>query len=114
MLLPLAAAVQFKQPAGGGRRDIEGGIEADRPPRSSIIVDAKRHPSSFQQLEKLGEGTYATVFKGRNRQTGELVALKEIRLDSEEGTPSTATSPVRNRRPPRALKVAKGLEKSRS
>jgi hypothetical protein len=21
----------------------------------------KRHPSSFQQLEKLGEGTYATV-----------------------------------------------------
>lgn len=24
-------------------------------------MDAKRHPSSFQQLEKLGEGTYATV-----------------------------------------------------
>lgn len=50
----------------------------------------KRHPNSFQQLEKLGEGTYATVFKGRNRQTGEYVALKEIHLDSEEGTPSTA------------------------
>jgi len=30
------------------------------------------------------------VFKGKNRQTGELVALKEIHLDSEEGTPSTA------------------------
>ncbi|KAF2709526.1 Pkinase-domain-containing protein [Pleomassaria siparia CBS 279.74] len=54
------------------------------------IMDNRRHPSSFQQLEKLGEGTYATVFKGRNRQTGELVALKEIHLDSEEGTPSTA------------------------
>ncbi|OIW33234.1 Pkinase-domain-containing protein [Coniochaeta ligniaria NRRL 30616] len=53
-------------------------------------MDGKRHPSSFQQLEKLGEGTYATVFKGRNRQTGEFVALKEIHLDSEEGTPSTA------------------------
>ncbi|KAL1962927.1 hypothetical protein VTN77DRAFT_9023 [Rasamsonia byssochlamydoides] len=50
----------------------------------------KAQPSSFQQLEKLGEGTYATVFKGRNRQTGEMVALKEIHLDSEEGTPSTA------------------------
>jgi len=49
-----------------------------------------QQPSSFQQLEKLGEGTYATVFKARNRQTGELVALKEIHLDSEEGTPSTA------------------------
>ncbi|KAF2461515.1 kinase-like domain-containing protein [Lineolata rhizophorae] len=56
----------------------------------SVPVMDKRHPSSFQQLEKLGEGTYATVFKGRNRQTGELVALKEIHLDSEEGTPSTA------------------------
>ncbi|KAI9849673.1 MAG: negative regulator of the PHO system [Sclerophora amabilis] len=46
--------------------------------------------NSWEQAEKLGEGTYATVFKGRNRQTGELVALKEIHLDSEEGTPSTA------------------------
>ncbi|KAL8707421.1 MAG: hypothetical protein Q9220_007540 [cf. Caloplaca sp. 1 TL-2023] len=56
----------------------------------TLVGMDKRHPSSFQQLEKLGEGTYATVFKGRNRQTGELVALKEIHLDSEEGTPSTA------------------------
>ncbi|RMZ86913.1 hypothetical protein DV736_g5863, partial [Chaetothyriales sp. CBS 134916] len=56
----------------------------------AAIMDNRRHPSSFQQLEKLGEGTYATVYKGRNRQTGELVALKEIHLDSEEGTPSTA------------------------
>lgn len=34
--------------------------------------------------------TAIQVFKGRNRQTGEFVALKEIHLDSEEGTPSTA------------------------
>ncbi|KAK0722476.1 kinase-like domain-containing protein [Lasiosphaeria miniovina] len=59
-------------------------------PRHTVAMDTKRHPSSFQQLEKLGEGTYATVFKGRNRQTGDFVALKEIHLDSEEGTPSTA------------------------
>ncbi|OQD71759.1 hypothetical protein PENPOL_c001G10022 [Penicillium polonicum] len=45
---------------------------------------------SFQKLEKLGEGAYATVYKGRNNQTNELVALKEIHLDLEEGTPSTA------------------------
>ncbi|KAJ5934614.1 Negative regulator of the PHO system [Penicillium verhagenii] len=55
-----------------------------------LRMDKSQQPSSFQQLEKLGEGTYATVFKGRNRQTGEMVALKEIHLDSEEGTPSTA------------------------
>ncbi|KAF9101161.1 negative regulator of the PHO system [Mortierella sp. GBA35] len=44
----------------------------------------------YQSLEKIGEGTYATVFKGKNRSNGDAVALKEIRLDSEEGAPSTA------------------------
>jgi non-specific serine/threonine protein kinase len=44
----------------------------------------------YTRLEKLGEGTYATVFKGKNKVTGEIVALKEIHLDPEEGAPSTA------------------------
>ncbi|PVU96840.1 hypothetical protein BB561_000946 [Smittium simulii] len=44
---------------------------------------------NYQRLEQLGEGTYATVFKGKNRN-GEIVALKEITLDPEEGAPSTA------------------------
>ncbi|KAG0330388.1 negative regulator of the PHO system [Dissophora globulifera] len=44
----------------------------------------------YQALEKIGEGTYATVYKGKNRSNGDAVALKEIRLDSEEGAPSTA------------------------
>ncbi|KAF1959018.1 Pkinase-domain-containing protein [Byssothecium circinans] len=73
-------------------RNLDGGHPARvaAPTPATPTMDNRRHPSSFQQLEKLGEGTYATVFKGRNRQTGELVALKEIHLDSEEGTPSTA------------------------
>jgi serine/threonine protein kinase len=37
-------------------------------------------------MEKLGEGTYATVYKGKNRLTGDIVALKSINLDAEEGT----------------------------
>ncbi|PYI03758.1 negative regulator of the PHO system [Aspergillus sclerotiicarbonarius CBS 121057] len=52
------------------------------------------HQGSFQKLEKLGQGTYATVYKGRNRETNELVALKEIHLDAEEGAPSTAIREV--------------------
>ncbi|KAH6566766.1 hypothetical protein BASA50_000976 [Batrachochytrium salamandrivorans] len=44
----------------------------------------------YIRLEKLGEGTYATVYKGKSRQTSETVALKEIHLDPEEGAPSTA------------------------
>lgn len=34
---------------------------SSRVPPPASNMDAKRHPSSFQQLEKLGEGTYATV-----------------------------------------------------
>ena len=36
-------------------------------------------------------GTYGVVYKGKNKKTGRLVALKKIRLESEdEGVPSTA------------------------
>ncbi|KHJ42311.1 hypothetical protein D918_07650 [Trichuris suis] len=49
---------------------------------------------SYQKLEKLGEGTYATVYKGRSRLTDALVALKEIRLEQEEGAPCTAIREV--------------------
>lgn len=35
----------------------------------------KRHPSSFQQLEKLGEGTYATVRTPAQESLAELAFL---------------------------------------
>jgi len=41
--------------------------------------------------EKLGEGTYGVVWKAVNKETGELAALKKIRLEKEDdGVPSTA------------------------
>ncbi|KAF2834097.1 Pkinase-domain-containing protein [Patellaria atrata CBS 101060] len=66
-------------------RNLGGGQSVPAMASKAINPEEKR----FEQLEKLGEGTYATVFKGR-RKDGVIVALKEIHLDSEEGTPSTA------------------------
>lgn len=60
-----------------------------------------RTPSQFTSLllarlskaahpPPLLQGTYATVYKGRSKLTDNLVALKEIRLEHEEGAPCTA------------------------
>ncbi|CAF1675309.1 unnamed protein product [Adineta ricciae] len=49
---------------------------------------------SYSRLEKLGEGTYATVYKGTSNMVSGFVALKEIRLEQEEGAPCTALREV--------------------
>jgi serine/threonine protein kinase len=48
----------------------------------------------YIRLEKLGEGTYATVFKGQSRVTNQIVALKEIHLDPEGCRRITETIPL--------------------
>jgi cyclin-dependent kinase len=48
----------------------------------------------YQRIEKggsIGEGTYGVVYKSLDLKTGEVVALKRIRLETEDdGIPSTA------------------------
>ena len=45
----------------------------------------------YTKIDKVGEGTYGVVYKCQNKQTGQYVALKKIRLENEEeGIPSTA------------------------
>jgi len=45
----------------------------------------------YKLIEKIGEGTYGVVYKAECRVTGRFMALKKIRLESEdEGVPSTS------------------------
>ncbi|KAJ8683663.1 hypothetical protein QAD02_019455 [Eretmocerus hayati] len=68
----------------------------DPPPRRAKRFSAFGGDSPFGRseayikLEQLGEGSYATVFKGFSHLTNQVVALKEIRLQEEEGAPFTA------------------------
>jgi len=48
------------------------------------LLEDKNFMEKFQKLEKIGEGTYGVVYKAKDKYTGELVALKKIRLEHEE------------------------------
>ncbi|KAH9317744.1 hypothetical protein KI387_019513 [Taxus chinensis] len=55
-----------------------------------------RSINCFEKLEQIGEGTYGQVYMAREIQTGEVVALKKIRMDNErEGFPITAIREIK-------------------
>ncbi|XP_055626408.1 cyclin-dependent kinase 10 [Toxorhynchites rutilus septentrionalis] len=42
-----------------------------------------RYVSVFQKCNRVGEGTYGIVFRAKDTQTNEIVALKKVRIDQE-------------------------------
>ncbi|CAI2724520.1 unnamed protein product [Schistosoma spindalis] len=58
--------------------------------RDSMYEKGYGKLSSYKIYEKLGEGTYATVYKGYSLVSKQLVALKRIRMKKSEGAPCTA------------------------
>lgn len=50
----------------------------------------------FNIICQIGEGTYGQVYKAKDRDTGQLVALKKVRLENEkEGFPITAVREIK-------------------
>ncbi|KAI8584764.1 hypothetical protein K450DRAFT_168067 [Umbelopsis ramanniana AG] len=60
-------------------------------------VKASDEPTEkYEKIGQVGEGTYGKVYKARSKVTGELVALKRIRMESEkEGFPITAMREIK-------------------
>lgn len=58
-------------------------------------MDNERFPvvssvTAYEKIARVGEGTYGVVYKARHRTTGQLVALKRVRMDREkDGLPVT-------------------------
>jgi cell division cycle 2-like protein len=71
-----------------------------RPAAQSVFVPPRtRHPPltssrsvySYEKLNSIEEGSYGVVFRARDKQTGDIVALKKLKLDEEKyGFPITA------------------------
>lgn len=79
---------------------------ADLGEKPSFEEAERRFESQYEIFEKvvLGEGTYGKVVKARVIRTGDLVAVKNMKLDSQEdGVPSTAI---------REIALLKGLSHS--
>nr|XP_055088845.1 cyclin-dependent kinase 10 isoform X5 [Symphalangus syndactylus] len=43
-----------------------------------------RSVKEFEKLNRIGEGTYGIVYRARDTQTDEIVALKKVRMDKEK------------------------------
>jgi len=59
-------------------------------------VPTIRTSDEFDRIAQVGEGTYGSVYKAKDRLTNELVAMKKIRMTNEkEGFPITAIREIK-------------------
>jgi cell division cycle 2-like protein len=75
----------------------------NRPTHSLYVPPRTRHPPilpsrsvyCYERLNQIEEGSYGVVFRARDKQTGDIVALKKLKLDEEKnGFPITALREV--------------------
>ncbi|CAH6721702.1 CTD kinase subunit alpha [[Candida] jaroonii] len=64
--------------------------------KNQIYMIKTNKPEIFERFQQVGEGTYGKVYKAKNSNTGEIVALKKLRLESEkDGFPITSIREIK-------------------
>ncbi|XP_047318985.1 cyclin-dependent kinase G-2 isoform X2 [Impatiens glandulifera] len=66
--------------------------EPDTPPQRMVnMLQGCRSVDEFERLNKIDEGTYGVVYRAKDKKTGEIVALKKVKMEKErEGFPLTS------------------------
>nr|XP_005592876.2 cyclin-dependent kinase 10 isoform X1 [Macaca fascicularis] len=67
-----------------------------------------RSVKEFEKLNRIGEGTYGIVYRARDTQTDEIVALKKVRMDKEKDGSALLSPP-----PPAPACVGRALPRPR-
>ena len=64
--------------------------------RASGVYGACRDVNRYEKLNRIGQGTYGTVYRGRDKVNQEIVALKRVILHNEknDGFPTTSVREV--------------------
>jgi cell division cycle 2-like protein len=82
-----------------GSQEISSALYRSLTSRSAYVPPRTDHPPiqparsvyEYERLNQIEEGTYGVVFRGRDKSTGDIVALKKLKLDQEKfGFPITA------------------------
>ncbi|RWR96895.1 cyclin-dependent kinase G-2 isoform X1 [Cinnamomum micranthum f. kanehirae] len=59
--------------------------------RSINMLQGCRSVHKFEKLNRIDEGTYGVVFRAKDKKSGEIVALKKVKMEKErEGFPLTS------------------------
>jgi cell division cycle 2-like protein len=59
-------------------------------------LEGCRSVENFEKIGQIGDGAYGVVFKARDKATGEIVALKKVKMDREkEGFPITSLREIK-------------------
>lgn len=56
---------------------------SSEPPLASIPSSPISSTSRYEKIRKVGEGTYAVVYEARDRESGQIVAIKRIKMSSQ-------------------------------
>ncbi|KAF9908584.1 kinase subunit of RNA polymerase II carboxy-terminal domain kinase I [Linnemannia zychae] len=84
---------QHPMPVHSGHYPVDPGMPHGA---STLLAPPLKGEDLYERVGQVGEGTYGKVYKAKNKQTGEYVALKRIRMEAEkDGFPITAMREIK-------------------
>ena len=82
--MPGSAVAAASSRRAGRSLDSRHSSSARYPPQHPNFTGTSRSVYNFERLNVIGEGTYGVVYRARDKQSNEIVALKKLRMEREK------------------------------